>query len=552
MKLFPCIMLPLCLTISCGMNPNFAGDTSETGNTYVAGIVSLPGGEPAANTQVTLLSSTYNPITNGPVPASNIDTTDAQGEFHFVVRTKTGFSIQGVQIAQRTRFLLANVIAQGDTTIVPSATLQEPGAIRVPLNDSMDQTNGYFYIPGTTISVGLRGDSVGFAVLDSVPAGLIPEVTYAAKNNNAPSIILADTVIVPSGGLVTLTYSAWKLSKRLYLNTTASGAEVADTVVNFPVLVRLNSGNFDFAGAKPDGSDIRFAKANGTPLPYEIEQFDASAGLAAIWVEVDTVYGNDSAQFMTMFWGNSNAASASNSAAVFDTSNGFQGVWHMQEPAGAMALDATLNHFDGTPSNPAPTVAPGMIGHAKQFDGADQSFDMVGTETSKLTFSEFGAYTVSAWVYADTLIDSTAHLIVGKGHRNYYLKLYSTAGDEHWEFTEFHDRSGWEVASYAPAVSKAWKYIVGVRNENSQYLYLDGQLVSTTNGYAVSDTLPRDTISDVSIGQYLNFVTESNQGFAFFDGTIDEVRISNTARSADWIKLCFSNQNAVDQLLIFK
>jgi hypothetical protein len=38
----------------------------------------------------------------------------------------------------------------------------------------------------------------------------------------------------------------------------------------------------------------------------------------------------------------------------------------------------------------------------------------------------------------------------------------------------------------------------------------------------------------------------------FFDGMIDEVRISNIARSGDWIKLCYMNQKENDALITFR
>ena len=57
-------------------------------------------------------------------------------------------------------------------------------------------------------------------------------------------------------------------------------------MTNYPVAVILNAMNFDFAQAKPLGEDIRFGKADGTPLPYSIELWDAAAKAAAIWVKV--------------------------------------------------------------------------------------------------------------------------------------------------------------------------------------------------------------------------------------------------------------------------
>jgi hypothetical protein len=38
----------------------------------------------------------------------------------------------------------------------------------------------------------------------------------------------------------------------------------------------------------------------------------------------------------------------------------------------------------------------------------------------------------------------------------------------------------------------------------------------------------------------------------FFNGIIDEVRVSSIDLSADWIKLCFMNQRPDDKLIVFK
>ena len=37
----------------------------------------------------------------------------------------------------------------------------------------------------------------------------------------------------------------------------------------------------------------------------------------------------------------------------------------------------------------------------------------------------------------------------------------------------------------------------------------------------------------------------------FFKGKIDEVCLASTARSADWIRLCYMNQNTEDRLVTF-
>jgi len=44
----------------------------------------------------------------------------------------------------------------------------------------------------------------------------------------------------------------------------------------------------------------------------------------------------------------------------------------------------------------------------------------------------------------------------------------------------------------------------------------------------------------------------SYDGFCYFKGKIDEVRISSAPLSPDWIRLCFMNQRENDKLVSFK
>jgi hypothetical protein len=90
-----------------------------------------------------------------------------------------------------------------------------------------------------------------------------------------------------------------------------------------------------------------------------------------------------------------------------------------------------------------------------------------------------------------------------------------------------------------------------MREGNAQFLYLDGVLVNSNISTGYPNAI-KDTGNDVAIGRYLQYVTESNQGFAFFKGAIDEVRISNVSRSADWIKLEYMNQKANNALVEFR
>src|SRR5579863_4889600 len=78
----------------------------------------------------------------------------------------------------------------------------------------------------------------------------------------------------------------WTYRKPVTLDTTATGVTISDSIGTTPVLIRLHAGNFQFDGARDDGSDIRFvAEDDKTILPYHIEKYDALLGEAFLWVK---------------------------------------------------------------------------------------------------------------------------------------------------------------------------------------------------------------------------------------------------------------------------
>jgi len=66
-------------------------------------------------------------------------------------------------------------------------------------------------------------------------------------------------------------YPGWQHQGACFILTTPEGADLPATaaVENFPLLLRLNKGTFDFSQAKPDGADLRVS-AGDRPLAYQI------------------------------------------------------------------------------------------------------------------------------------------------------------------------------------------------------------------------------------------------------------------------------------------
>jgi hypothetical protein len=378
-----------------------------------------------------------------------------------------------------------------------------------------------------------------------VPSGHICLRYVTGGGDTIPGALLLSNVVVGEGQTVLAAIggqsSAWKYSMRMYFNTTASGANVAGNVYNFPVLVRLSGSNFNFSQAQPQGSDIRFTKSNGAPLPYEIEIWDSAAGAAAVWVKVDTVYGSDSAQYITMYYGNSTAVNASNSAAVFDTGNGFNGVWHLDESGSGAAneyKDATANHIDGQGGSGSaayvPTRVPGVIGRALDFDGIDDYITMSAHPCSLGTSN----LTLSAWVKTTDTAGNQCIIGLAGTYRFRIMVDWSI-----W-FGMWNSITWLDTSSSGPVVNDgAWHQVTVVFDRTgTEQLYIDGapnvakDISSTAQAVAAMDT--------VQIG----FDDDSTVPL-FFSGTIDEARLERVGRSPAWIKLSYENQRP-DQRLV--
>jgi hypothetical protein len=517
---------------------NLAGTGTETSTKgTVAGKIIDQNGTAAPHTLIVLVPVAYDPAANGSSPALLIDTSSSDGSYSITNVDSGDYNIQAVHLDTRARGLVRGISVERDNVTAPVDTLRKPGAIKVVLPGDIDPANGYVFVPGTTIYSLLLGNS-GSVMLDSIPAGPGLSVCYAVNGSSLKPRLFRDSVSVAPGTITTITNVAWKFLKKLSLNTTASGAQVTGTVENFPVLVRLSAANFNFGQAHGSGSDIRFTKPNGTSLPYEIERWDSLGRNAEIWIKVDTIYGNDSTHFITMYWGNPNAASGSSSSAVFDTADGNVGVWHL----GPGLDDATPNADNGIDSATADTA--GLIGRCRHFDPNKRSFIAIPNESR---FDLTTKITLSAWVQIDTF-SLEWQTILAKGDDTYRLHRDGLLNRACFSLTTVDTANFgyYSLRGTKQIDDRSWHLVCGVFDGTTMQLYVDGNL---ENDSLVS--LPCGTNNlNLIIGD--NRTRTLNNTPRFFDGAIDEVRVMRTAVNKDWVKLCYMNQMQSDKLIVFK
>lgn len=555
LALLTAVLLVVLLVHCSNPAPMAEGGGTRGGNPVVTGKLFNSNGFAAPHVQVLLLNATYNPLTQEAQQPIYTDTTNARGEYSFELADTGYYTIEALNSNDGTRSIRFNIKPRADTTIeLPADTLHQPGSISVIVPGGTDTGAGYVYIPGSAFSSSFTGNRDTVRI-DSVPIGIVPELTYVVLASDKKSTIGTDVPVI-SGETTLIMHTQLPNRQTITLNTTPTGAAVAEDVPRFPVLIRLTKSNFDFTTTNKNGSSLMFTGRGNTQLPFAIERWDSVAQKAEVWVTVDTVYGNNAEQSIMLFWGNAVSVPEEKGKNVFDTANSFQGVWHLGDAPTVPFADATDNHFNGSADDTTrPQQTTGIIGNCSQFDGKNDCITMQNTASGKLNFVENGTYTVYAWVAIDSF-DNASHCILSKGYEQYYLRstYISTtlpAGEPLWEFVEFGETSKWQ-ATNTKAENGTWSLLVAVRDGPKQILYCNGVAADSTvdSWYNI---VSRSTVNNLMLGRFAQLVTVPvSEGYCHFKGKIDEVRILNAAKSAAWIRLCYMNQRTDDRLVEFR
>jgi hypothetical protein len=532
------VVVPLLILYCTSGTPDISG-TSEQGNARVVATIYNKDKTPAAGSNVTLRRADFIKTTTiSEQNSRNIADTVTGPDGSFVIDSlDTGFYFIEINDKKSGAVLLPCTLGTYSAFSLGTDTLEPYAVIKGKIGQSATGQTRYIQVIGLERRIAVNND--GSFTIPDLPAG---EYSICFTTNNT-SFIRIPGITTKSSQTTLVPFNGWLFSKPVYLNTTSSGADITGTIYNFPVLIRLDNSNFVFSEAKQDGSDLKFVKngPDSVSLPFDIVQWDGATKTAEIWVLFDTIVGNADKQACIMQWGNPNAVRNESSRPVFDTSNGFGGVWHLS--SNVSVPDATPNRFTGVPSNI--DRIDGMIGYASGFIIKNKSYITIeNSAKSSLNFPANGYYTVSAWVNSDSTASN--RVIVGKGDLQYYLRIHSL----NWHFAEFHDTpsKGWEFTSSPYSFGK-WVYVCGVRNGSSQYLYIDGICVdSSITLMGESDGITRTDTFNIDIGRKL---LPDGSGSLHFSGGIDEVRICTSARSSEWIKLCYMNQQKNNRLVRF-
>lgn len=323
----------------------------------------------------------------------------------------------------------------------------------------------------------------------------------------------------------TAQYPGWSQSGSLYIITTPDGANLPTGTMekDFPLLVRLNSAFFDFSQARADGADLRFSSDTGTPLAYQIEEWDAPNGSATVWVRVPVIQGNEQ-QEIHLHWGKADAVSESNGAAVFNASNGYLSVWHMNGPVKDEV--GTLQSVDsGT------TPATGIIGKARHLAG-NQGISGGTVITNYPTGAH--PHSSEAWFRAE----QSDGRVLGWGNEHAQGKVVMQFQSPPHVQMDCYFSNG-NVASTGRMALNEWNHVLHTYQSGESRIYVNGVLEATTQSPRSPLAIQRPARLWLG-GWYDNYD---------FHGDLDEVRISNVVRSPEWARLQYENQRQFPTLV---
>jgi len=319
---------------------------------------------------------------------------------------------------------------------------------------------------------------------------------------------------------------AWTQRQQLTLDTGANAAALTETAGGTTVLVRLSDGNFQFAGAREDGSDLRFISADDkTVLPHQIESYDNLLNEAFVWVRLPEVKPAAKESFQVYF-GNTDPAmpAAAKPTEAFDGDTTL--VYHFSERATA-PVDSTANGNNA--ENAGATAGNSLIGGGLSLLGAAP----IRIPNSKsLEWKQDQAITLALWIKPAALQENA--VIASRADGTSSLRLLLDQGIPTVEISGGANPVRSQPG--APVVAGAWSHLVLVADGKTLRLFLNGAPYASIDGGLPALTTP------LMLG---GLATES-PGTSLFTGELDEFSTSATARSAAWIQLAAVNQGTSD------
>jgi glucose/arabinose dehydrogenase len=312
---------------------------------------------------------------------------------------------------------------------------------------------------------------------------------------------------------------AWPYRRALGIDSRAQ----ASALTNIPVLVTLTPARIDYARTQTGGRDLRFTDSHGQVLSHEIESWNPG-GTSLVWVRVPVLQPASNDNRIYVYYGNPTAIDAQRPTEVW--SNGYVGVWHL----GASLADSSSSGRAGI--DHATSAVTGAVGAGTAFDGISSYIDL-GTSTM---FGLGGNVTVEAW----------AKLVTG-GAENYPRIVSNKPVWDAGAGVSFELNPGLGACTLLGSGSD---FARGQAQIDGQFHYYAASIAGTTGAvYTDGIDVTFDGVVSAAAPSSERLTIGRESAGSWFGGVIDEVRLSNVARSHDWVNAQY--RSMIDQMISY-
>jgi biopolymer transport protein ExbB len=313
----------------------------------------------------------------------------------------------------------------------------------------------------------------------------------------------------------------WTLRKKITIDASGTGVPISDAIGSSPVLIRLHDGDFQFASARDDGSDIRFVAGDDkTPLAFHIEKYDSLLGEAFVWVKVPDLKPG-AATTLWLYYGNSSSKPMSggpDAKATYDADTAL--VYHFAEAA-QPPKDSTGNANDA--QNAGVNADGSFIGPGLKLNGKT---GVTIPASASMNWSG-GALTWSAWVKPIVLEPNAVIFSRRDGDHDLLIGMDNGA--------PFVEVDGTRSSAGTPVAANTWHHLAVIADSGKITVYLDGAAYGS-----LSAALPvLNSVSSIGIDNAPAGAAATNAGFV---GELDELEISKVARPLGFLKLAALGQ----------
>jgi len=320
---------------------------------------------------------------------------------------------------------------------------------------------------------------------------------------------------------------------------------------DFPFLFNTTDPAFKTTGngghvSNSSGYDIIFSMCpyGDTKLDHELEQYNPATGQVVAWVRIPNL-SHITDTVLYVFYGNANVTTPQqNPTGVWDSNH--TGVYHLANVGTGIAADSTANGNNGT-LTPVP-AASGQVYGGAGLNGVSSYLQIPSTDfpaypISGSTTTGFSA-SFETWFQtgsAGVILGQTDGTEPGGNPGGWQPALYIDNAGRLRASVFSHGSASDQIVTATPYNDNNWHFAADTYTNGTEELYIDGQAAGSQQ---VAEAGYNSAYAYfVGTGETANWLG-GNGSWLYFNGGIDEVNVSNVARSGDWVQTQYNNQSS--------